>query len=265
MPAAYKLLRFLGYVDYACAEAKSKSAGLLAWLMEEAANALSEIVERVSAWIPRLGNREDEAAVMSRDFWMPDRSCRMCYECDSQFTIFNRRHHCRICGRVFCGRCTLNTIPASLSHGSPRSGHDENERVRVCNFCFKLRVEQDYTDRGILAVDSPPSQTLSPSEPGHSFNNASGSATRILTGNLDPAYSDSLSTTRPLPASDGTAVDLEASVDGNPVCASCMDTQPNNSVCLHMQSRDPASSLYEFNCRSAVFFVFFFPPFHFCY
>ncbi|KAG0587219.1 hypothetical protein KC19_2G149200 [Ceratodon purpureus] len=218
--------------------------------MEEAANALSEIVERVSAWIPRLGNREDEAAIMSRDFWMPDRSCRMCYECDSQFTIFNRRHHCRICGRVFCGRCTLNTIPASLSHGSPRSGHDENERVRVCNFCFKLRVEQDYTDRGILAVDSPPSQTLSPSEPGHSLNNASGSGTRTLTVNLDPSYSDSLSTTRPLPTSDGTAVDLEVSVDGNPVCASCMDTQPNNSVCLHMQSRDPASSLYEFNCRS---------------
>eukprot|EP00850_Spirogloea_muscicola_P024479 SM000900S24555 [mRNA] locus=s900:36:2241:+ [translate_table: standard] len=72
---------------------------------------------------------------MSRDFWMPDRACRVCYECDAQFTIFNRKHHCRICGRVFCGRCTLNTIPASET--------DEGERVRVCGFCFRLR--QDAT------------------------------------------------------------------------------------------------------------------------
>eukprot|EP00850_Spirogloea_muscicola_P003685 SM000015S01185 [mRNA] locus=s15:293391:303876:+ [translate_table: standard] len=74
-------------------------------------------------------------AAMSRDFWMPDRACRVCYECDAQFTIFTRKHHCRICGRVFCGRCTLNTIPASET--------DEGERVRVCSFCFRLR--QDAT------------------------------------------------------------------------------------------------------------------------
>ncbi|XP_024401237.1 1-phosphatidylinositol-3-phosphate 5-kinase FAB1A isoform X2 [Physcomitrium patens] len=209
--------------------------------MEEAANALADIVERVSSWIPRLGSREDDATIMSRDFWMPDRSCRMCYECDSQFTIFNRRHHCRICGRVFCGKCTLNTIPASFCS---RTGHDENERVRVCNFCFKLRREQEYTDRVILSVDSPSSQIVSPSEPGYDFNMASGSTTKTLSRNYDPSYSPT-----PTPASDGTVVDLEASVDGKPVCPSSMGTQPDSTACLHMQSRDQSSSFYEF-CRS---------------
>jgi len=191
---------------------------------------------------------------MSRDFWMPDRSCRMCYECESQFTIFNRRHHCRICGKVFCGKCTLNTIPAPVC--SPRRFHDENERVRVCNYCFKVhtdRAQQDYSSRESLTLDSPPSQTLSPSEPaGHSFNNASGSATRALTGNHEAPYSDSLSAIRPLPSSDGTVVELEASEDGNPAYSLCMDAPPDSSACLHMQSRNQASSLYEF-CRLAVF------------
>ncbi|WP_458439374.1 FYVE zinc finger domain-containing protein, partial [Klebsiella pneumoniae] len=35
---------------------------------------------------------------------MPDQSCRVCYECDSQFTLFNRKHHCRLCGRIFCNK-----------------------------------------------------------------------------------------------------------------------------------------------------------------
>lgn len=51
---------------------------------------------------------------LSRDFWMPDQSCRVCYDCDAQFTILNRRHHCRHCGRVFCARCTANSVPRSL-------------------------------------------------------------------------------------------------------------------------------------------------------
>ncbi|CAK9869380.1 unnamed protein product [Sphagnum jensenii] len=131
--------------------------------MEEGGNALlGDIVERVRSWIPRISsssnnsysNREDEGSpkTMSRDFWMPDRSCRMCYDCDSQFTIFNRRHHCRMCGRVFCGKCTLNTISASLdgrgggahgAHGTASTHEDGNEKVRVCNYCFKRYCEQN--------------------------------------------------------------------------------------------------------------------------
>jgi len=66
---------------------------------------------------------------------MPDQSCRVCYECDSQFTIFNRRHHCRICGRVFCAKCTANSVPAPSDE--PNTVREEWERIRVCNFCFK--------------------------------------------------------------------------------------------------------------------------------
>lgn len=236
------------------AEAKAENVDLLAWLMEDAVIDWSEFVGRVSAWIPRLGNLQDEAIVMSRDFWMPDRSCRMCYECESQFTIFNRRHHCRICGKVFCGRCTLNTIAAPVN--SPRRGHDENERVRACNYCFKIhtdRSEQDHINREIFTLKSTPSQIVSSSEPaGHSINIASGSGARALAGKHD-----SVSTCRPF-CSDATVVESEMSEDRNPGYALCMDAQPKSRMCIHVQSRPQALRNHQF-CRSDVSLDLIFP------
>ncbi|XP_057767930.1 LOW QUALITY PROTEIN: 1-phosphatidylinositol-3-phosphate 5-kinase FAB1B-like [Salvia miltiorrhiza] len=118
-------------------------------------NKLSEIVDILRSWIPMRG----EPGNMSRDFWMPDESCRVCYECDSSFTIFNRKHHCRLCGRVFCGRCTINTVPALPDE--PKSGREDRDRIKVCNYCFKQWKQQVAT--GSNVVQSSPGLTPSPS------------------------------------------------------------------------------------------------------
>ncbi|KAJ0523447.1 putative 1-phosphatidylinositol-3-phosphate 5-kinase chromatin regulator PHD family [Helianthus annuus] len=91
---------------------------------------LSNLIGNLKNWIPRRSE-----ANVSRDFWMPDQSCRVCYECDSQFTLFNRRHHCRLCGRVFCAKCTHNWIPARPSNHIIIN--EETEKIRACNYCFK--------------------------------------------------------------------------------------------------------------------------------
>ncbi|XP_022729657.1 1-phosphatidylinositol-3-phosphate 5-kinase FAB1A-like isoform X2 [Durio zibethinus] len=117
-------------------------------------NKLSDFVDIVKSWIPR----RSEPLNVSRDFWMPDQSCMVCYECDSQFTVFNRRHHCRLCGRVFCAKCTANSVPAPSD--KPRASREDWERIRVCNYCFK------QWEQGIAAVDNgtkAPSPGLSPS------------------------------------------------------------------------------------------------------
>ncbi|KAK3007044.1 hypothetical protein RJ639_017063 [Escallonia herrerae] len=103
---------------------------------------LSELVDMVKSWIPR----RTEPVNVSKHFWMPDQRCRVCYECDSQFTIFNRKHHCRLCGRVFCAKCTENSIPAPSDKS--KAGQDDLERIRVCNFCLKKREE------GVTMVDN---------------------------------------------------------------------------------------------------------------
>ncbi|KAK4428771.1 1-phosphatidylinositol-3-phosphate 5-kinase FAB1B [Sesamum alatum] len=117
---------------------------------------LSEIVDVVKSWIPRRA----EPAKMSRDFWMPDESCRVCYECDSQFTIFNRRHHCRLCGRVFCAKCTANSIPALPDE--PKSGREDGDRIRVCNYCFNQWKQQSGTGNN-MTIGSSPGLSPSPS------------------------------------------------------------------------------------------------------
>jgi len=50
--------------------------------------------------------------------WMPDRLCKTCYSCDTPFTVFRRRHHCRICGQVFCNTCSGYFVPASSTTSS---------------------------------------------------------------------------------------------------------------------------------------------------
>ncbi|KAF8025937.1 hypothetical protein BT93_F2693 [Corymbia citriodora subsp. variegata] len=133
-------------------------------------NKLSELADLVKSWIPR----RVEPAQLSRDFWMPDHSCRVCYECDSQFTVFNRRHHCRICGRVFCAKCTANSIPAPSDE--QKTGREDWERIRVCNYCYKQWVE------GIVAADngngaSAPTPGLSPSPSATSLASTKSSCT----------------------------------------------------------------------------------------
>ncbi|KAJ7103100.1 hypothetical protein B0H15DRAFT_810942 [Mycena belliarum] len=85
---------------------------------------------------------------LSRDYWMDDENCRECYDCESIFTTWRRKHHCRICGQIFCSRCASNIIKGY------RFGHDG--MIRVCNLCVaKLaKVEDDDDDDRRSVVSS---------------------------------------------------------------------------------------------------------------
>eukprot|EP00164_Ancoracysta_twista_P006960 GFYU01009798.1.p1 GENE.GFYU01009798.1~~GFYU01009798.1.p1 ORF type:complete len:1076 (+),score=70.83 GFYU01009798.1:50-3277(+) len=59
--------------------------------------------------------------------WIPDALAPNCARCSRAFTLFNRRHHCRACGRVFDSRCCNTFIPIpDLGHAHP---------VRICRGC----------------------------------------------------------------------------------------------------------------------------------
>lgn len=172
-------------------------------------NRLFELVNFVKSWIPGIrwsqaqpsneGNASQSQSgnvSRSRDFWMPDHSCRVCYECDSQFTVFNRRHHCRLCGRVFCAKCTTNSVPAPSD--CPRHGAQEDwERIRVCNYCFKQWSAQGTT---VARVDNDNgTQSHAPPSPAIS---RSASATSVASSKSSCTYQSSCSTvgSTPYPA-----------------------------------------------------------------
>ncbi len=87
--------------------------------------------------------------------WVEDDSVSACYNtnCQIPFSLLVRRHHCRLCGRIFCYNCTENriNIPAELlSDDSKRGswndtissyiGLSNENKHRVCIEC-KLMVE----------------------------------------------------------------------------------------------------------------------------
>ncbi|KAI5124133.1 hypothetical protein M0805_000944 [Coniferiporia weirii] len=88
---------------------------------------------------------------LSRDYWMDDENCKECYDCKSVFTTWRRKHHCRICGQIFCSRCASNIIKGS------RFGHEG--MLRVCNLCLEKLHSGDEDDddrRSIISNISSP-------------------------------------------------------------------------------------------------------------
>ncbi|CAG9540100.1 unnamed protein product [Cercopithifilaria johnstoni] len=67
-----------------------------------------------------------------RRYWMPDSSGRECYECQERFTAFRRRHHCRLCGQIFCSKCCSVQISGSLL------GYTGD--LRLCTYCAQIVV-----------------------------------------------------------------------------------------------------------------------------
>ncbi|XP_014669406.1 PREDICTED: lateral signaling target protein 2 homolog [Priapulus caudatus] len=64
--------------------------------------------------------------------WVPDDQSSCCVSCKAMFTVVRRRHHCRNCGKIFCARCSCNSVPL------PKYGH--TKPVRVCNRCYMYQV-----------------------------------------------------------------------------------------------------------------------------
>lgn len=53
-----------------------------------------------------LGSRQTPQIDTYREpVWTPDRSARRCASCRQPFGLWRRRHHCRLCGNIFCWQC----------------------------------------------------------------------------------------------------------------------------------------------------------------
>lgn len=63
-------------------------------------------------------------------FWMPDAKAKECYECSLKFTTFRRRHHCRLCGQIFCSKCCAQLVPGRIIGCSGD--------LKVCGYCSKI-------------------------------------------------------------------------------------------------------------------------------
>ncbi|XP_067633023.1 putative 1-phosphatidylinositol 3-phosphate 5-kinase isoform X2 [Eurosta solidaginis] len=76
-------------------------------------------------------------------FWMPDSKAKECYDCTQKFSTFRRKHHCRLCGQIFCSKCCNQVVPGKIIMCSGD--------LKVCNYCSKIVLS--YLKSPNIAVD----------------------------------------------------------------------------------------------------------------
>lgn len=115
------------------APAQPRAAETPAAAATDAARSSGGDIARASTADDLEGLPSDQAIIenltrRSRAAWVPDKNVKVCMVCSSsQFTMRQRKHHCRNCGKVVCGACS--NFKAVLDRLRPE---------RVCKVCYKL-------------------------------------------------------------------------------------------------------------------------------
>src|SRR3989338_2599755 len=93
--------------------------------------------------------------------WIPDEKISQCFKCHETFGLFLRKHHCRVCGRIFCWKCSQNLIRVSPRLGMAMKPYKEwggnivsyfreltgrpteletQQKYRVCDVCHQKNI-----------------------------------------------------------------------------------------------------------------------------
>ncbi|CAK7292161.1 FYVE and coiled-coil domain-containing protein 1 [Vulpes lagopus] len=70
---------------------------------------------------------EFQQKLSAEEKWLGDTEASHCHDCKREFSWMVRRHHCRICGRVFCYYCCNNYLLTKHS----------GKKERCCRACFR--------------------------------------------------------------------------------------------------------------------------------
>lgn len=79
--------------------------------------------------------------IQASDRWLKDDEVTSCLGCKAEFTMLLRKHHCRMCGRIFCSSCCNHWAMTTSS----------SRRVRVCNECI---LNHSHIDVDSMNLDS---------------------------------------------------------------------------------------------------------------
>lgn len=91
-----------------------------------ARNSAARVSEDHEAEVNSLHDRiaDLNAQLTHRPTWIEDDQRPACHACQIPFSFFRRRHHCRVCGEIFCSECCKLKVP--IMDGAPI-------RILVCD------------------------------------------------------------------------------------------------------------------------------------
>ncbi|XP_012970254.1 RUN and FYVE domain-containing protein 1 isoform X2 [Mesocricetus auratus] len=99
---------------------------------EEQEQALQEMGLHLSQSKLKMEDIKEVNKALKGHTWLKDDEATYCKQCEKEFSISRRKHHCRNCGHIFCNTCSSNEL-ALPSYPKP---------VRVCDSCHTLLLQR---------------------------------------------------------------------------------------------------------------------------
>ncbi|KAI8882898.1 FYVE-domain-containing protein [Backusella circina FSU 941] len=97
----------------------------------------------------KLKYRDGEQSVTK---WADDKNVTQCPFCEKSFTMFNRKHHCRLCGKVVCGNTQCSKlIPLYIDMSSDTFDDVPVGETRACKECqsivFRRKIKNEEASK----------------------------------------------------------------------------------------------------------------------
>ncbi|XP_014716344.1 RUN and FYVE domain-containing protein 1 isoform X2 [Equus asinus] len=99
---------------------------------DEQEQALQEMGLHLSQSKLKMEDIKEVNKALKGHTWLKDDEATHCKQCEKEFSISRRKHHCRNCGHIFCNTCSSNEL-ALPSYPRP---------VRVCDGCHTLLLQR---------------------------------------------------------------------------------------------------------------------------
>ncbi|XP_065773337.1 RUN and FYVE domain-containing protein 1 isoform X3 [Muntiacus reevesi] len=101
-------------------------------ICDEQEQALQEMGLHLSQSKLKMEDIKEVNKALKGHTWLKDDEATHCKQCEKEFSISRRKHHCRNCGHIFCNTCSSNEL-ALPSYPRP---------VRVCDSCHTLLLQR---------------------------------------------------------------------------------------------------------------------------
>ncbi|XP_041458299.1 FYVE and coiled-coil domain-containing protein 1-like isoform X1 [Lytechinus variegatus] len=104
------------------------------------------IKEKDTLW-KRTEKLEYHRKMKASERWLDDKQVTQCMSCMCEFSLTVRKHHCRLCGRIFCAKCTDFFVLTSHS----------KKKSRVCEQCYvghQHSLEAASVNTSIISTNS---------------------------------------------------------------------------------------------------------------
>lgn len=99
---------------------------------EQQEQALQEMGLHLSQSKLKMEDFKEVNKALKGHAWLKDDEATQCKQCQKEFSISRRKHHCRNCGDIYCSSCSGNEL-ALPSYPRP---------VRVCDRCHSLLLQR---------------------------------------------------------------------------------------------------------------------------